>query len=181
VIVDPGRRPVGGSGSPADPASGRTVLVANDAFVSPVSREVIATGGGQPSSSERPRWYWPTTRDFRNGYRVRAAARVDRVHQIIRASCHPVGDPRRTGAGLPDAVAAVGLAPNPRSTPVPQAHHPLWSAWTPTGLTAIPAAPPVEPPGATGLQAFTTGAPLAPLRTMRSAGLAVAETDDQTD
>jgi subtilisin family serine protease len=50
--------------------------------------------------------------DFRDGFRVRGAARVDRLLQIIRASRRPLplGDPR-WAAGMPDAVTAVGLAP----------------------------------------------------------------------
>jgi subtilisin family serine protease len=118
---------------------------------------------------------------FHNGYRVRGADRVDRLHQIILASCRPVGDPRRTGAGLPDAVAAVGLAPNPRSTPAPAVLSPPWSAMmSATGLMPMPAAPPSEVPAATGPLTSTT-APLAPLRTaMRSAGLAVVHSTGKT-
>ncbi|WP_198167461.1 S8 family serine peptidase, partial [Microbispora sp. ATCC PTA-5024] len=50
--------------------------------------------------------------DFRNGYAARDARRVDRLFQIIRASCVPLdlGDPRRTGAGLPSALRALGPA-----------------------------------------------------------------------
>jgi subtilisin family serine protease len=42
---------------------------------------------------------------------LRTAARVDRLFEILRASATPVdvGDPTRTGAGLPDAVRALGL------------------------------------------------------------------------
>jgi subtilisin family serine protease len=50
--------------------------------------------------------------DFRNGYRVRAAPRVEQLRQTIIATSRPVmfGNPRYP-TGLPDALAAVGLAP----------------------------------------------------------------------
>ena len=52
--------------------------------------------------------------DFRNGYRVRGAPRVDQLRRTIMATSRPVmfGNPRYV-AGLPDAVAAVGLTPGP--------------------------------------------------------------------
>ncbi len=51
--------------------------------------------------------------DFRTALRMRSAERVERLFQIIKMSCQPVmlGDPRRTGFGLPDAPRAVGIAP----------------------------------------------------------------------
>lgn len=50
--------------------------------------------------------------DFRTWFQARDASRVDRLFAIIRASCHPLamGEPGRSGAGLPDAVVALGLA-----------------------------------------------------------------------
>jgi subtilisin family serine protease len=119
--------------------------------------------------------------EFRNGYRVRGAARVDRLYQIVRASCRPVGDPRRTGAGLPDAVAAVALVANPRSAPVPAALSPLWTALAAAGLAPMPAVPPIEP-SAAGPFGSTAGMPLTPLgKAMRSAGLAIAEREEDAD
>ncbi len=55
--------------------------------------------------------------EFRNGYRVRGAPRVDQLRQTIIASSRPLtfGNPRYP-AGLPDALAAVGLAPGPPAT-----------------------------------------------------------------
>ena len=52
--------------------------------------------------------------DLRNGYRVRGAPRVEQLRQMIIATSRPVmfGNPRYL-AGLPDAVAAVGLTPGP--------------------------------------------------------------------
>jgi subtilisin family serine protease len=49
--------------------------------------------------------------DFQGPFRARNSDRVDRLFQIIRSSAQPVnlGDPRRTGFGLPDVLAALGL------------------------------------------------------------------------
>ena len=51
--------------------------------------------------------------DFRTHFTARDAARVDRLFDIIRGSSRPLalGDPGRCGAGLPDAVQALGLLP----------------------------------------------------------------------
>ena len=51
--------------------------------------------------------------DFQGAVRMRNAQRVERLFQIIKAACLPVmvGDPRRTGFGLPDAPRALGLMP----------------------------------------------------------------------
>jgi subtilisin family serine protease len=58
--------------------------------------------------------------DFTDGFRHRDARRVDRLFQIIKSSCTPLnlGDPHRSGAGLPDAFRALaqslpGGAPHP--------------------------------------------------------------------
>lgn len=57
--------------------------------------------------------------DFQDGFRGRDARRVERLIQIIKSSCTPLdlGDPHRTGAGLPDAFRALartvtGVVPN---------------------------------------------------------------------
>jgi subtilisin len=50
--------------------------------------------------------------DFQTpAFRLRTAARVDRLFQILKESATPLnlGDPTRTGVGLPDAVRALGL------------------------------------------------------------------------
>jgi subtilisin len=49
--------------------------------------------------------------DFQNMYRSRSSERVERLFQVIKASARRVslGDPARTGFGLPDAMVAVGL------------------------------------------------------------------------
>lgn len=60
--------------------------------------------------------------DFRlPQFAQRGPARVDRLFSIIKASCRPinVGDPRRTGAGLPDAAVALGVAAGPGGQPGP--------------------------------------------------------------
>ncbi|CAL9675973.1 hypothetical protein SUDANB105_07886 [Streptomyces sp. enrichment culture] len=49
--------------------------------------------------------------DFHEQFVPRNEARVERLFQILRDSCQPLdfGDPRRSGAGLPNAVRALGL------------------------------------------------------------------------
>jgi subtilisin family serine protease len=51
--------------------------------------------------------------DFRTVFQMRSPARVDRLFDILRASCQPLMfvDPMRVGRGLPDAATAVGLFP----------------------------------------------------------------------
>lgn len=51
--------------------------------------------------------------DFRTVFRERSAERVERLFQIIGMSARRInfGDPSRTGFGLPDVLAAVGLQP----------------------------------------------------------------------
>jgi subtilisin len=50
--------------------------------------------------------------DFQGPYRARNAQRVERLFQILKQSTQPLnlGDPHRTGAGLPDALRALNLA-----------------------------------------------------------------------
>jgi subtilisin family serine protease len=63
----------------------------------------------------------------------RGARRVDRMFELIRASCRPLalGDPGRSGAGLPDAAMALGLVPA-----MPLAHPAEHgSSTTPPGVT----------------------------------------------
>lgn len=49
--------------------------------------------------------------DFQNAYKGRSAERVERLFQIIKLSSRRInlGDPGRTGFGLPDVLVAVGL------------------------------------------------------------------------
>ncbi len=49
--------------------------------------------------------------DFQEQFATRNEARVERLFQILRDSCDPLdfGDPRRSGAGMPNAVRALGL------------------------------------------------------------------------
>lgn len=51
--------------------------------------------------------------DFQGPFKAHNAARVDRLFQILRAAAQPLnlGDPRRTGFGMPDVLVALGLAP----------------------------------------------------------------------
>jgi subtilisin family serine protease len=85
-------------------------------------------------------------RDFSEGaFRVRNAARVMRLWDIIKRSCRPLnlGDPQRTGAGLPDTLVALGLQPmttfpvTPPGQPPPQ----QWQQWL-AGLLAGAGSPP---------------------------------------
>ena len=50
--------------------------------------------------------------DFRGPFQARSFDRVERLFQILKLSSQPVnlGDPRRTGFGLPDVLVALGLA-----------------------------------------------------------------------
>jgi subtilisin len=50
--------------------------------------------------------------DFQGPFKVRNAARVERLFQILRQSARPLnlGDPNRTGAGMPDAINALLLS-----------------------------------------------------------------------
>ena len=50
--------------------------------------------------------------DFQSGaFTARNAARVDRLFELVRNTATPLqfGDARRSGAGLPDALGALGL------------------------------------------------------------------------
>jgi subtilisin len=52
--------------------------------------------------------------DFKGPYQARDARRVERLFELLKQSCQPLnfGDPNRTGAGMPDAVAAFRTAPS---------------------------------------------------------------------
>jgi subtilisin family serine protease len=54
--------------------------------------------------------------DFQTTYRKRDAARVERLFQIIKSSATPLdlGDPTRTGVGVPNALVALGRNGAPR-------------------------------------------------------------------
>jgi subtilisin family serine protease len=87
--------------------------------------------------------------DFRYDFPTRGPARVDRLAYLIKASCRrlPSIDPSRTGAGLPDAMVAVGLGPQlgypggPEFAAEP-AVYPAGAAWPrlPSGAGAPPEA-----------------------------------------
>jgi hypothetical protein len=51
--------------------------------------------------------------DFQHDFTGRNARRVERLFQILKDTAQPIGDPRQTGAGLPDAARALGLASQP--------------------------------------------------------------------
>jgi subtilisin family serine protease len=64
--------------------------------------------------------------DFQGPFKAKTAERVERLFQIIKISARPVnlGDPSRTGFGLPDALIAIGLQPSPGISTVPPSPHP---------------------------------------------------------
>ena len=103
--------------------------------------------------------------DFRGRFATRDTARVDRLFELIIGSCRPLalGDPGRSGAGLPDAVAALGLtAPVAMTPPSDPVLANLWLAMVQAGLvtTTLPVVPGATgggPAGAAGVAAF--GAP----------------------
>jgi subtilisin len=47
--------------------------------------------------------------EFQTGFGRRDARRVERLFQILKQTAQPLGDPLRTGAGLPDAPRALGI------------------------------------------------------------------------
>jgi hypothetical protein len=47
--------------------------------------------------------------EFRREFGTRDARRVERLFQVLKETAQPLGDPLRTGAGLPDAPGALGL------------------------------------------------------------------------
>ena len=49
--------------------------------------------------------------DFQRAFAPRDARKVERLFQILKATAQTVGDPMETGAGLPDALRALGLRP----------------------------------------------------------------------
>lgn len=57
--------------------------------------------------------------DFQTTFRNRGAERVERLFQIIKLSARPLnlGDPSRTGYGLPDVLIALGLQPSAGISP----------------------------------------------------------------
>jgi subtilisin family serine protease len=50
--------------------------------------------------------------EFRSRFARRDAGRVERLFQVMKETAQPLGDPLRTGAGLPDAVRALGVQPS---------------------------------------------------------------------
>lgn len=47
--------------------------------------------------------------DFQHAHQQRGPDRIDHLHRLLIASCRPLGDPARTGAGIPDARRALGI------------------------------------------------------------------------
>ncbi len=127
--------------------------------------------------------------EFRDRYAAHTSARVDRLFDVIRASCVPLalGDPGRSGAGLPDAVAALGLIPPVTTSPPANASlAELWAAMAQAGLIPV-TLPTVQPgpawPAPTGAPAAEFGPvdgdpdPLAPAPPRRGTTLTPPSTD----
>lgn len=57
--------------------------------------------------------------EFRREFATRDARRVERLFQILKETAQTLGDPLRTGAGVPDAPRALGLNPQPRPFTAP--------------------------------------------------------------
>jgi hypothetical protein len=53
--------------------------------------------------------------EFRHHFASRDARRVEWLFRLLKETAQPLGDPIRTGAGLPDAPRALGLAAPPRA------------------------------------------------------------------
>lgn len=103
--------------------------------------------------------------EFRDRRHARDAVRVDRLFEIIKRSCRPLhlGDPGRSGAGLPDAVAAFGLAPlMPALPPAHPGLAALWAAMAQNSLIMSPIVPPATASGA--VLSPTSSDALGPLR-----------------
>jgi subtilisin len=49
--------------------------------------------------------------EFQTRFARRDARRVERLFQVLKETAQPLGDPLRTGAGLPDAARALGIQP----------------------------------------------------------------------
>jgi subtilisin len=57
--------------------------------------------------------------DFRGGFAGRDFQRVERLFQILKGTAQPIGHPWLTGAGLPDAARALGVASERRPFTAP--------------------------------------------------------------
>src|SRR5262249_47484921 len=57
--------------------------------------------------------------DFQGAYRTKNAQRVERLFEILRRSARPLnfGDRNRTGAGMPDCVAALQMPQSAAAQP----------------------------------------------------------------
>ena len=50
--------------------------------------------------------------EFQTRFARRDATRVERLFQLLKETAQPLGDPLRTGGGLPDAARALGIQPS---------------------------------------------------------------------
>jgi subtilisin len=101
--------------------------------------------------------------DFKGPYGARNSARVDRLFEIIKGSAVPLdlGDPLRTGSGLPSAVKALaGEVATAPAAPAPAALAPASAppaAATPVAAPTHPTPAPLVPPNGPAAQTAATG------------------------
>lgn len=89
--------------------------------------------------------------DFTSTFRAKNPARVQRLFQIIKASARPidVGDPMRTGFGLPDALTALSVQLDAPAVPAGIAPQSFFGQW-----------PRVAQPGLGGMVGPLLGTPM---------------------
>jgi subtilisin len=112
--------------------------------------------------------------DFRRDFAGRDYRRVERLFQVLKAAAQPIGHPWQTGAGLPDAARALGVASQawPQAVPLHVGLGELRSALRRVDFAHTDAFAPVpfEPPRG---PAAITPLPLNPLPTVMMAGSGV--------
>ena len=86
--------------------------------------------------------------DFQRAFAPRDARKVERLFQILKATAQTIGDPMETGAGLPDALRALGLRPQneAQSPEVAAGLHSMHAALWLAGLSVAEERTLPEPP-----------------------------------
>jgi subtilisin len=83
--------------------------------------------------------------DFQREFAARNALRVERLFQIVKLTARPLGDPLRTGAGLPDAPRALGLPAQLDAPPLDAGLEEMRAALRHTGIFGGGARAPLAP------------------------------------
>lgn len=83
--------------------------------------------------------------DFQREFAARNALRVERLFQILKLTARPLGDPARTGAGLPDAAHALGLPAQLGAPPLDSGLEEMRAALRRTGIFGGGARAPLAP------------------------------------